>query len=139
MKNHIINPNTQIIIKETIETESYVEAIVLCESLIASKLKGLLRMQTNSDRYLNKDIVSICRAINRYSFDKRISPFVNDKLMIWWERRNKLFHYQDELLYTPNERLKELKNIAIKGEMLVEQLVFILQNYKKPEVRTIIL
>ncbi len=137
MKNYITNHNTENLIKEAIEAESFVEAIALCESFIASKLKNLLRMETHSDRYGNKDIISTCRAINRYSWDKRIRPFVNEELIIWWEKRNKLYHYQDDFLYTPKERIEELKKIAIKGEMLVEQLVFILQNYKEPEFITI--
>ncbi|GGK41371.1 MULTISPECIES: hypothetical protein [Flavobacteriaceae] len=132
MKNYIINPNTQNLIKETIATESFVEAIALCESFIASKLKMLLRGQTNSDRYLDKDIISTCRAINRYSWDKRITPFVNEEVITWWNRRNILFHYQDDFLYTPKQRIEELKKLAIRGEMVVEHLVFILQNYKEP-------
>jgi hypothetical protein len=124
-------------IKKAIDNEYYLEAITLCESLIADRLESRLKYLTNSDEYSFKTLGKLQEGIIKHdSIDelKKMMIFQKGDLDIWRDKRNTALHamakIQDGDSREWEDKLTECKKIAEDGEEL-RKLVFKLTRNSK--------
>ena len=67
-------------VKESIKSGYYLEAITLCESLIADRLESRLKFLTSSDKYSFRPLGKLQEGIKKHETDPDIKSIINSKL-----------------------------------------------------------
>jgi len=117
-------------INTSIENGYYLEAITLCESLIADRLESRLNFLTGSDKYSFKTLGKLQEGIGKNETDKSLIDLVEfnkGTLDLWREKRNNALHamakMEDGDSREWEDKIAECKKIAEEGEVL-RKLVF---------------
>jgi hypothetical protein len=113
-------------IKKAIEEEYYLEAITLCESLIADRLEHRLKYLTKSDKFSFGMLFNLQKKIEELEPDGKLNVLVNEKLHLWRRKRNDALHamakIEDGDSREWEDKLLECKVIAKEGEELRKEV-----------------
>lgn len=124
-------------VKKAIEEEYYLEAITLCESLIADRLESRLNHLTDSDDFSFKTLGCLHDGIRKHETNIELIQLVESRkgrLDIWRDKRNKALHaiakIEDGDSREWEGKMKDCKAIAIEGDSIRKE-VFRLTDIRK--------
>ena len=117
-----------------IDAGFYLEAITLCESLIADRLESRLNFLTKSDKYSFDMLFNMQTKIEELEPEGELNLIVNERLHSWRKNRNKVLHGMAKIAEGDQrewgDKLEECKNIAIEGDSIRKE-VFRLTDIRK--------
>ena len=116
-------------IKSSMEAGYYLEAITLCESIIADRLESRLNYLTNSDSFSFKTLGKLQEGIIKYdNVDelKRMMVYQKGDLDIWRDSRNHALHAMAKIADDDKSdwenKMQKCKKIAEDGEELRKEI-----------------
>ncbi|GGK41380.1 MULTISPECIES: hypothetical protein [Flavobacteriaceae] len=125
-------------ISESIKKGFYLEAITLCESLIADRLESRLKYLTDSDVYSFKTLGKLQEGIGIHETNKSLIDLVKFKtgtLDKWRDSRNKVLHAMAKIENGDSreweDKMEECKRIALAGEELRKEIFKIIDKLKR--------
>ena len=124
-------------ISSSIEAGYYLEAITLCESLIADRLESRLNYLTNSDNFSFKNLGKLQEGIIKHDNIeelKRMMIYQKGDLDIWRDSRNNALHAMAKIVEDDKSdwenKMQKCQIIAEEGEKLRKE-VFKLTDIRK--------
>ncbi len=122
-------------IRDSITSGYYLEAITLCESLIADRLESRLKFLTKTDRYSFETMWNLQKGIRDHETDTELISLINGKLDIWRKERNNALHaivkLEDRKIEIWEDRVEKCKKVAEEGEAIRKEVFKIVDKLKK--------
>jgi len=122
-------------IQNAIKSGYYLEAITLCESLIADRLESRLKYLTGGDKYSFKTLGDIQKGIKKYETDSELRSIINSEVNKWRQKRNDALHaigkLEEKKIEIWEDRIEKCKKIAEDGEKLRKRIFSIIDKLKK--------
>jgi hypothetical protein len=122
-------------INDSINSGYYLEAITLCESLIADRLESRLKFLTNTDKYSFETLWNLQEGVRKYETDIGLISLINWNLDSWRKDRNNALHaiakLEDKKIETWENRVERCKKVAKEGEAIRKEVFKIVGRLRK--------
>ena len=113
-------------INSSIDLGYYLEAITLCESLIADRLESRLNYLTQSDKYSFSMLFDMQNKISELETEGELNLVVNERLHAWRKKRNHALHQMAKIREGDNkeweDKIADCKTIAIEGNSIRKEV-----------------
>lgn len=119
-------------ISYSIQEGFYLEAITICESVIADRLESRLNFICNTANYSFSTLGRLIEGIRNKEKDNNIISFVNHNLDPWRRKRNNALHEMAKIEDGDSnewaDKIIQCESIAKEGEQIRKMLFKLMQN-----------